>query len=428
MVTKLHFGNILTPTFTGDIDFLPNSALCEQDGKIVFIGTEKESKSRYSNQQIVDHKNSIIMPGMIDLHTHLPQYDAVGIGQGTLLEWLQKYIFPTEEKFSNLVYARYIASKFFKDLLTNGTTTAVVFGPVQKEATDIAFKEAEKSGIRLFMGKTMMDIGDSDLVTNTKQNIDDSLSIAEKWHDTNNHLLNYIMLPRYAGSCSLELMIKSAEISRINNLMIQTHIAENEEELKYILKLHPKYESYLDIYKFAGMVGENGQFVHCIYLTIREKKLIKDSGSSIIHCPVSNRYLQSGVMPLIQYLNQNIPIGLGTDIAGGYSLSILNEAREAIESTKTFNIINNTQEQILTPVKAFKLTNIDAAKILKISHETGSLEIGKSADMIVVDTKDTLDNLQKQSSSSIIEKIIYKYQDMKIENVYVKGKLISPLP
>jgi guanine deaminase len=425
MKTKIHIGNILTTKDSGEVLFFPDSAICEKDGKIAFIGDEAIAARKFTNSIILDHKDSFIPPGMIDLHTHLPQYEAIGLGKATLLEWLDHQIFPLEEIFEDLNYARVIAKKFLKDLIRNGTTTAIVFGPAQKAATDIAFQEAEKLGIRLFMGKTMMDIGSSKLVSSTKQNIDDTISLAEKWNGANDDLLNYIILPRYAGSCSMELMREAANISKQNGLMLQTHLSENKDELLYIKKLYPKHKTYLDIYEKAGMMGDNSQFVHCIHLSDEEVETIKSSGSSIIHCPVSNRYLQSGVMPLISYLNNGVHVGLGTDIAGGYSFSILNEAREAIESTKTYNIINIIPQATLSPVDAFKMATINAARILKISNETGSLELGKYADMIIIDAQGIINETKTGGISSLINRIIYRHQDMIIKEVYVRGKLVS---
>jgi guanine deaminase len=424
----IHFGNIITTRTSGDFDLLLNSALCERNGRIVFIGNKEEAKAKYINDTIYDHNGSIMLPGLIDLHTHLPQYRAIGLGKGTLLEWLEGYIFPEEEKFKDKKYTKALAKKFFRELLEHGTTTAVIFGPAQRDATDIAFQEAEKAGIRLFMGKTMMDIGITKLTSSTNQNISDSLSLAEKWHRKNDGLLNYIILPRYAGSCSYELMRNAADIAKANGLMIQTHIAENKEEIKYIANLYPEFDSYLNIYEKAGIIGENAQFVHCIYLSDREIEILNQSGSSIIHCPVSNRYLQSGIMPLNDHLQKGIPVGLGTDIAGGYSFSVLNEAREAIESTKSYNIAHNARNSPITAEKSLKMATIEAAKILGISMETGSLEVGKSADMLVLDVQNIIDDLSKENTSSIISKIIYRFQDTQIKKVYVRGKtLFSPL-
>jgi guanine deaminase len=421
----IHFGNILITAKSGVFKLLLNSALCEKNGRIVFIGSKEEAIVKYKNDNIYDHNGSIILPGLIDLHTHLPQYRAIGIGKGTLLEWLEDYIFPEEEKFKNNKYARAIAKKFFCELVKHGTTTAVIFGPAQKDATDIAFQEAENAGIRLFMGKTIMDTGKTELTSSTKQNISDSLSLFEKWHERNDGLLNYIMLPRYAGSCSLEMMKNAADIAKANRLMIQTHIAENKEEMSYIANLYPEFNSYLDIYEKAGIIGENTQFVHCIYLTKKEIELLRQSGSSIIHCPVSNRYLQSGIMPLNDHLQEAIPVGLGSDIAAGYSFSVFNEAREAIESTKSYNIAHYKKNSPLPPEKALKMATIDAAKILGISKETGSLEVGKSADMLVLDINRIIDDLSKEDTPSLISKIIYRFQDAEIKSVYVRGKTVN---
>ncbi len=427
MKTIIYSGHIITPTEAGEISSIHDGALAVENEKIIYVGAMKQAIKQFPNAERVEHPQSILLPGMIDMHTHLPQYDAIGNGKGTLLEWLEEYIFPTEGKFFDLGYAKIIAKKFFHEIISHGTTTAVIFGPAQKEAASIAFEEAENAGIRLFMGKTMMDIGNNELISSAEQNIDDTIYLANQWHGKHNGLLNYVLLPRYAGSCSMQLMKKSAEISVAENLILQTHLAENLDELIMMKQLFPNYKTYLEIYKAAGIYGKDTQFVHCIYLSEDEKNMLARDGTALVHCPVSNRYLQSGIMPLAEYLDMGVPTGLGTDIAAGYSFSILNEAREAIETSKIYNTINKTDHSLLNAEKAFCMATIDAAKILKIDKVTGCLEVGKEADFIVIDPSGKLNSTDEKSTSKILEKIIYRHQDMQIINSYIRGRPMNTL-
>ena len=424
MKTKLYIGYIITCTENDKILHIPSGAIVIADSKIIFTGKRLDAVRKYPNSRIYNFENSFILPTMIDLHTHLPQYEAIGCGKGTLLQWLHDHIFPLEEKFKDEEYTRRIARRFFKELASKGTGTAVIFGPAFENATDAAFEEAKEAGLRIFMGKTMMDIGTNDLVSSTGENIKNTLSLASKWHKTNNDLLHYILLPRYAGSCSLKLMKKTSEISKTDDLLIQTHLSENKDELYLMKKLFPNAETYTHIYEQAGILGENAQFVHCIHLEEKEINMLSDAGSKAIHCPISNRYLQSGIMPLYDFITKEIPVALGTDIAAGHSLSVLNEAREAIESSKTYKMLFNGSTGILSPEKAFKMSTMDAAMMLKINNVTGSLQKGKDADFMIINGKKILNNEYYMSQHNILEKLIYRYNDLKVKSVYVKGRNI----
>jgi guanine deaminase len=420
---KAYRAYIINPIDYKQVQFYPNGLLViDETGKIQYCGAGKDCPIDKENYELIDYSEHFILPGLIDTHVHLPQYSAIGKGRGELLPWLEDYIFPLEAKFNDDDFAREQSRLFFKDAASYGTTTSAVYCSSHKSATAIAFETAQEQGIRAFIGNSLMDSNvPSDLLN--QRNIEDSIELMSKWHDGNSGLLRYILTPRYAGCCTMELMKKCAEISRTENLLIQTHIAENREELQFIKSLYLEYGSYAEIYQQSGLLGENTILAHGIYLDESEVSQIKDSGATIAHCPTSNRFLQSGFMPLRKYLNDEIHISFGSDIAGGYSLSMLNEAREAIETSKTRNIINHPKtEEVLTASEALALATIKGAETLKIDSITGNLIKNKESDFIVLDGGEIVDKAIE--NEDLLSSIIYKYAEKRVLKTFVRGEEI----
>ena len=416
---KLDFyrGFLINPEADGKVNYYKDGLLAvDEKGKTAYAG---DGVNFEGNIPDLD-KNYIILPGMTDLHTHLPQYPAMGIGKGELLEWLNNYIFPLEKKCADEAWARQLSKQFFDDMLKNGTTTACIFSSPYKNATDIAFEEAEKSGIRAFIGKCLMDMGaPKGLLSDTDANIKESAELAKKWHGRDNRRLNYIVLPRYAGACSFELLKKSAEFAKSEGLMLQTHLAENQNELKYIQKLFPYSESYSDVYNKAGLLSENTMLVHAIYLSEKEIQALQNNKCKIIHCPVSNRFLASGILTVNRLRHKGLKIGLGTDVAAGYSFSVFHEAMEAIECSKILSLCGGTQSDIIDIEQAYCMATIYSAEILGIANNCGNLQKGKDADFILIDPdKLYLYNLDEKE---LLAKILYS--NIETEKTYVRGKL-----
>lgn len=417
---KIIRGRIFNPLSFSNVKYYSDGALIYDDtGYIIFIGDYKDIPAEFKQNEMRHYPNSFILPGFIDCHTHIPQFDAIGLASDELLPWLEKYIFPLESKFSEKNYYISITDKFFDEVKSYGTTTLCAFSSSHYEATDYAFKSAQKSGIRAYIGKTMMDIGiPQELVANTDKNIDETIKLIEKWHGKSNGLLNYILSPRYAGSCSFDLMQKTSEIAKKYNLAIQTHLAENRNELKFIKQLFPKFNSYLQIYKEGGFLECNTLFAHCIYLDEHEIEQLTTSNCNIIHCPTSNIFLQSGFMPFFKYHSRNINICLGTDIAGGYSISILNEAKSSIETTKIIKI-QSDEKRILTPINALYLSTLAGAKTLKIENITGNFQSGKYADFVIITPNYEIN--YDLSQEQILSKIIYCCSTQKVDATFVRG-------
>lgn len=420
---------ILNPKPDGSISFIPNGII-EFDtisGKICSIGAE--ARSRDKNKRVYDFKDYFLIPGLIDLHSHIPQLPGVSKNASELIPWLKNHIFPLEIKFDNHSYVRHIAEFFFTEALHFGTTCIVAYSSVHKEATDIVFEVANNIGIRAFIGKAMMDRDMNKYplpLPHWRENIKDSLELARKWHGTDNGRLNYILLPRFGGSSSMKLLEKTSEVAQSENLFIQTHLSENRNEINYVKSLFPNCSTNTHIFKKSKLLGEKTLLVHCLHLSQFELQIIEETNSKIVHCPTSNIFLQSGYLPLRRYQSHNIEIGLGTDVAGGYSLSMFNEMKNAIETSKIVNLnAPNLKKNILTASEAFWMATLGNARILKMNNVIGSLEVGKDADFVLIKPNNKFAfYCNNENVENILLNLIYLPHTYSIEKVFIRGEEI----
>ncbi len=400
-----------------------------EDGLIEGLYAKNPAK-KFRGAGVIDCSGKVIMPGFVDTHTHLPQYAFAGIGGMELLPWLKKYTFPREAEFARKDVAGKAAEVFFNDLVKNGTTTAMVYATVHKDATDIAFNEAKKKGLRVVMGKVMMDReSPRNLIENTKESLEESEWLIKKWHGVDNYRLQYALTPRFAITCSRELMDGVGRLAKKYGVYIQTHLSENRGEIEYVKKLFPKAKNYTDVYGGCGILGPKTVMAHCIYLNPAERKILRGTGTKVAHCPTSNRFLQSGAMPYRKWLEEGLTVGLGTDVAGGYSLSIFNEMKEAIETSKVYNFLNpKAVRKVITPVEALYLATMGGAKVLSLDKKIGNFSAGKEADFIVVDPKkaDPFEGKSSyQSACEILSRLIYRAGVGSVERVFVRGKEVE---
>jgi guanine deaminase len=349
-------------------------------GYLVVTGSRIERLSRddprpaFPSAGFIDLGHKTIVPGFVDTHIHLPQFRIIGVGSGDLLSWLNTYTYPEEARFANPEYAARVAAEFFDAVAANGTTTAVVYSSIHEEATDLAFSAARTKGIRAFIGKVMMDRNSPEaLLEDTEASIARSLRLFEKWDGAEGGRLRYIFTPRFAGSCSMELMKRVGKIARDRNAFVQSHLSENIDEVKWVRRLFPECASYTAIYDSAGMLTKRCIMAHCIHLRSDEIATLSRSEVNVAFCPYSNRTLHSGTMRYQKLRDAGLNISLGTDVAGGPSLAMLEQMQEA---TAAANISWS---------EALYLATLGGAQALGLSDQIGNFESGKDADFVVVD-------------------------------------------
>ena len=369
---RIFKASVLNPIAPDRVDAYAPGYLTVAGGKIEQL-TSDDPRPALRFAEYIDISHKTIMPGFVDTHVHLPQFAIMGIGSGELLSWLNTYTYPEEARFADPEYAAKISQQFFDALVANGTTTAVVYSSVHEEATDIAFCAARASGIRAFIGKVMMDRNSPDaLLEETEQSISRSVRLFNKWDGAKEGRLRYIFTPRFAAACSMQLMKRVGEIALERGAFVQSHLSENRHEVEWVRRLFPSSPSYAAVYHGAGLLTERSIMAHCIHLAPDEIALLSRARTNVAFCPYSNRTLRSGAMPYQTLRDAGLNISLGTDVAGGPSLSMLEQMREAMTAAQ------------IPWSEALYLATLAGAKALGLAGSIGNFEPGKDADFVVV--------------------------------------------
>lgn len=408
----------------GALHYRADAALAVQNGKILFSGERSRALELYPEAQFRSYPSCGILPGLVDTHVHLPQWDIAGIGRGELLHWLNTYVFPAEARFADTDFAFDRSVRFFRDALSAGTTTLSVYSAPFFEATDAAFRAAAHTGVRVCMGRTLMDChAPAELLASAERNIAESLQLAHRWHNVDEGRLMYTLTPRFALACTPGLLRQCGDLARSEGLRVQTHLAENYQEIGRVAETFTESSSYAQVYEQAGLLGAHTILAHCIHLSPQERALLLHNGCAVAHCPSSNRFLQSGLMPLREYLHSGLPVGLGSDVGAGYSLSILHEACEAVETSKLWNIVHRENPApVLSPEEAFYLATLGGAKALGLDHRIGDFTPGKEADFCVVDLARLrpLPNFETVAPGDLLARVLYSTHDL-VTRTFVRG-------
>ena len=389
------------------------------DGRIHSVGDSSEKPEG----TVIDlGEDALITPGFIDTHLHAPQLEMIGSYGGHLLEWLNRYTFPTERKFEDPEHARRVAKAFYDELLRNGTLAALVFSTIHRQATDIFFEEAERRGFRGIIGKTMMDRNAPDylLDASPQQSYDDSRALLQKWHGRG--LLRYAITPRFAPTSTPELLEAAGQLKKeFPDAWVHTHISENKNEVLWVQSLFPEAE-YADVYDRYGLLDDRAVLAHGVYLTAEELDLLSRRGARISHCPNSNLFLGSGLFPLYRILNAGVIVGLGSDIGAGTTPSMFNAMADAYK-------VQQVQSVSLSPFHLWYLATLGGARALRLDDETGSLEPGKSADFLVIDPHGTpLLSMRTGRAASLVDLLaglIFMGDDRAVQRSVIAGRIVS---
>ncbi|KAJ3380349.1 hypothetical protein HDU92_006047 [Lobulomyces angularis] len=442
---KIFVGPILHSFSPSDLRILnPGTIAVNNLGKIEFVqeGVHSDQllkKFNLTSEHVtVLKENQFILPGFVDTHIHAPQYVFTGTGYDVgLLEWLEKYTFPKESEFKDSSHAHGSYQKVVKRSLRCGTTTACYYATIHLEASKILANVVKSVGQRGFIGKVNMDNNSPDYyVEKTEDSLNDTSAFIEYVNSLNSDLVKPVLTPRFAPSCTSKLMSGLADISREKNLLIQTHISENCGECEWVKNLFPEQNGYADVYKHNGLLNEKSVMAHCIYLTEEERKLFKEVNAGISHCPNSNFSLQSGVLNVRQLFREGITkVGLGTDVSGGYSASLLDGMRQSIIASKVIHMKSRdaAEENICEPLtfkEAIYLATLGGAKVLNLEEKIGNFEVGKSFDALLIDLNvgengtSTIDVFRHDKIEDLIEKFVYLGDDRNISQIFVAGKQV----
>jgi guanine deaminase len=344
--------------------------------------------------QLDDQRGRLLMPGFIDSHVHCPQLDVVASHGSSLLDWLQTYTFPAEARFADPGVAAEGAARFLDALLAHGTTAAVVFPTVHTVSADALFAAAAQRGMRVIAGKVLMDRHAPDGLRDDVAGAErDCEALIQRWHGQGRNA--YAVTVRFAVTSTPEqLSMAGALLARHAGLYMQTHVAENLDEVRWVADLFPHARSYLDVYDQHGLLNERAVLAHCVWLDAQDRAVLRDRGAQIAFCPSSNLFLGSGLFDWPAAVAAGLRVSLASDVGGGTSLSIL---RTAADAYKVVALQGNRVDDAargpdsgplngpLSAWVALHAATLGAAQGLGLAHEIGHLGAGAVADLALWD-------------------------------------------
>jgi guanine deaminase len=441
-------GRVVTPLDAGGTLDLPDAIVrVAATGRIVAVepvGTEQPTTAGGSERTgpdadgpITDLRGLVVLPGFVDLHAHLPQVPNEGIGAGLdLLTWLERDIFPLERSFDEAAAAALVPAAL-RAFAAAGTTTLVAYSAVYAGSTDVAFQAAEAHGMRAVIGQVLMDreryearVPDDEVLD---VSLRESAALIERWHGRDDGRLRYAVTPRFAVACSADLLRESAALASATGVYWQTHLAEDRRELATVAERFPEALDYLDVYDRAGALTERAILAHAIHLSDREIERLVASRAVVAHCPSSNLFLASGTMRLARYLEAGMRIGLGSDVAAGPDPSMLSVMRVGASVQNALRVADLERRSSLDPLGWLRLGTLEGARALSLGDDIGSLEVGKEADLIVVDPAFTsplppgspapvpaLD-----ATADLLSRLMYRAHPAMVRAAWVRGRRLA---
>jgi len=371
------------PTHYDDTDsflYIEDGAVRIAEGKIVDVGPFDPHAT--DGAIVIDHRPHLIVPGFIDTHAHFPQMQVIASWGATLLDWLEKYTFPEETRFSDPEHAAHIAGHFLDTLAAHGTTTAAVYCTVHPQSAEAFFTEAERRNMAMVAGKVMMDRNAPEGLLDTAQSsYDDSKALIAKWHGKGRAL--YAITPRFAITSTPEqLEMAGALVREHPDCYLQTHLSENTAEIELTRQLYPGARDYFDVYESFGLLGAKSLFGHAIHLSERERKRMAETDSVAVFCPTSNLFLGSGLYDEAGLRADGVRRAIATDVGGGTNYSML---RTLDEGYKVLAL----RGQRMDPLHSFYWATLGNAHALSMEDRIGTLDPGTDADIVVLDSAAT---------------------------------------
>ena len=361
---------------------IDDALLVLDGGTIHALGDYATLSPRLPGLAVTDWRGYTLAPGFVDVHVHYPQLDVIGSPAEGLLPWLTNYTFPHESRFDDPAYATGVAEFFLDELARNGVTTAMVYCTSHPQSVDAFFDVAQRRRLRMVAGKCLMDRNSPDGVRDdTEQSLVDSDALIRRWHGVDR--LGYALTPRFAPACSARQMQGAAELARVHaGVWVQTHVAENHDEIAWVAQLFPAARSYLDVYDTLGLLRPRSMYAHCIHLDGEDRARMKATGAAAAVCPTSNTFLGSGLFDFALADQAGYAYGLASDVGGGSSFSPFRTMLTAYE-------VARLKGTTLAPATLWYRHTLAAAAAMDLQSHIGNLAPGMDADFIVLDPRAT---------------------------------------
>lgn len=373
------------------------------------IGPYRELADRFAGVPVEDLRGRIIAPGFVDLHIHYPQTDVIGSPAEGLLPWLEHYTFPHESRFVDATYAGEVADFFLAELLRNGVTTPLAFATSHPSSVDALMLRAEALGMRLIAGKVLQDRHSPDGVRDqTEQSLLDTEALIQRWHGRGR--LGYAITPRFAPSCSDAQMRGAGELAaRYGDVWIQSHVAENVDEVRWVRELYPQARSYLAVYGDFGLLRERAVYAHCIHLDEADRQLMRDTGAAAAVSPTSNLFLGSGFFDFVNADRVGFAYGLASDVGGGTSFSPFHTMLAAYYAGRASATGGgqNKPGVSLSPAHLWWQHTAGAARALGLEGVCGNLVPGCEADFVVLNPQATPLLARKTAQADSLDELLF---------------------
>lgn len=402
--------------------YIADGLLLLNQGVIVGLSDWEEGQHRLTPEvDLLDCRGRLIVPGFIDTHIHYPQTEMIGAFGEQLLEWLNQYTFPVESQYHCPQHAARMSAFFLQQLLSNGTTTALVFGTVHPQSVDALFTAASALEMRLIAGKVMMDRNGPDALMETpEQSYQQTRELIERWH--NKGRLSYALTPRFAPTSSPELLAKVQQLRHeFPDTWVHTHLSENPQEIAWVKTLFPQHNGYLDVYHQYQLTGKRSLFAHCLHLDRHEWDCLHHTDSAVAFCPTSNLFLGSGLFDLKTCWHKGVKMGIGTDVGAGTTFNMLQTMGEAYK-------VGQLQRYTLSACEAFYHATLGGAKALDLDDRIGNFMPGKEADFVILDPAvSPLQQMRHANSRDIWEKLFVLMtlgDDRNIAATWVNGRCV----
>lgn len=415
--------------FTADPAFNDNAYAWHEDGLLVVDGDRIKVAGDYDKLkdtlpegvQVRDYRGKVIMPGFIDTHIHYPQTDMIASPAPGLLPWLDTYTFPTERQFNDPEHARGVADFFLDELTRCGTTTAMVFCTVHPESVDAFFGASEERNLRMIAGKVMMDRNCPDFLQDTAETgARESEELIQRWHNKGRNL--YALTPRFAPTSTEAQMQLCGELAqKYSDVFLQTHVAENTDEVAWVKSLYPNARSYLDVYDHYGMLRPRSMYAHCVWLDNEDRARMAATGAAVSMCATSNLFLGSGLFNFAAADQQNVTLSLATDVGGGTSFSMLQTMNETYKVAR----MGGTY---MPALRMFYLSTLGGARALQLEGTIGNFAAGNEADFVVLDPKATPLLERRTTRTNSLEELLFALallgDDRTVAATYSAGKQV----
>jgi len=413
--------------FAGDPDTSADhdsrGAVAIAGGLIRDVGSPERLRPAFPEASVVDLGDAVILPGFVDAHVHYPQTGIIASWGRRLIDWLETYTFPEEARFADPAHAATVAGRYLDLVLSHGTTTGASFCTVHPDSAEALFAAAEARNMRVVAGKTAMDRNAPEGLRDTAERAyDHSTALLARWHRRGRAV--YAISPRFAPTSSpAQLEAMGALWAAHPDCPMQTHLAEQPEEIAWVKQLFPAAKDYTDVYDHFGLLGPGGLYGHAIHLTSRERGRLRETGAALIHCPTSNSFIGSGLMPVAAYAAEGQVLGLASDTGGGSSFSMLRTMAAAYE-------IGQLAGSALHPAQLLWLATEGSARALRLADRVGTLAPGSEADLVALDLASTPAIAQRAARAGTIWEALFPTlmmgDDRAVAGVWVAGQRIKP--